>query len=46
MTDLIQARASAADVDGARIHFFVAGPDDGPVLLLIHGYPGAKWLVR
>jgi pimeloyl-ACP methyl ester carboxylesterase len=36
---LIAAASSAVDVDGVRIHYFTAGPEDGPVLLLIHGYP-------
>lgn len=39
MTPLFPAIPSAADVEGARIQFFTAGPEDGPVLLLIHGYP-------
>lgn len=33
------ATPGAADVDGVRIHFCTAGPADGPVMLLIHGYP-------
>jgi pimeloyl-ACP methyl ester carboxylesterase len=37
--DLIAAASSAVDVDGTRIHYFDAGPRDGPVMLLIHGYP-------
>lgn len=36
---------SSANVGGVRIHFRLAGPEDGPVLLLIHGYPemGITW---
>jgi pimeloyl-ACP methyl ester carboxylesterase len=39
MNPLDFASASATDVDGVRIHFGTAGPEDGPVMLLIHGYP-------
>lgn len=45
MTQLSTVQSSSADVDGVRIHFRTAGPEDGPVLLLIHGYPemGITW---
>jgi pimeloyl-ACP methyl ester carboxylesterase len=39
MSPLGFAKATSTDVEGIRIHFCTAGPDDGPVLLLIHGYP-------
>ena len=31
-----------ADVDGARVHFQEAGPPDGPVLFLIHGFASSN----
>lgn len=45
MTQFSAVHPSSTDVDGVRIHFRVAGPEDGPVLLLIHGYPemGITW---
>lgn len=45
MTQLSTVHSSSADVDGVRIHFRIAGPEEGPVLLLIHGYPemGITW---
>lgn len=45
MTQFSVVHPTSADIDGVRIHFRVAGPEDGPVLLLIHGYPemGITW---
>ena len=31
-----------ADVDGARVHFQEAGPADGPVVFLIHGFASSN----
>lgn len=33
------AETTSKDVNGVRIHFGTAGPEDGLVVLLIHGYP-------
>jgi pimeloyl-ACP methyl ester carboxylesterase len=39
VSKLISARTASTDVDGVRIHYCTAGPVDGPVMLLVHGYP-------
>lgn len=39
MDPLDFAVSSSVEMADVRIHFCTAGPDDGPVLLLIHGYP-------
>ena len=31
----------AAEVDGLKIFYREAGPQDAPVLLLLHGFPSA-----
>ena len=31
-----------ADVDGVRVHFQEAGPADGPVVFLIHGFASSN----
>jgi pimeloyl-ACP methyl ester carboxylesterase len=45
MTPSVTTRSAAADIAGVRIHHRIAGPDDGPVMLLIHGWPqtGIAW---
>ena len=34
------------DVDGFNIFYREAGPKDGPVLLLLHGFPSAGHMFR
>lgn len=31
---------------GLRMHYAADGPDDGPVVLLLHGYPTWSYLYR
>jgi pimeloyl-ACP methyl ester carboxylesterase len=35
-----------AEVQGHRIFYREAGPDDGPVLLLLHGFPTSSYMFR
>src|ERR1700759_2164323 len=35
-----------AEIDGHQIFYREAGPDDGPVLLLLHGYPTSSYMFR
>ena len=40
------ARLRIVDADGIRIFYREAGPADGPVLLLLHGYPTSSHMFR
>ena len=35
-----------ADIDGQRIFYREAGPDDAPVLVLLHGFPTSSYMFR
>src|SRR6266700_1887600 len=35
-----------ADVDGVRVFYRVAGPQEAPILLLLHGFPSASHQYR
>jgi pimeloyl-ACP methyl ester carboxylesterase len=35
-----------ANIDGHRIFYPEAGPDDGPVLVLLHGFPSSSYMFR
>ena len=34
------------DADGLRMHVAIAGPEDGPPVLLVHGWPQHWWIWR
>ena len=44
--DLPRVAHRFADVDGARVFYRVAGPEEAPVLLLLHGFPSASHQYR
>jgi pimeloyl-ACP methyl ester carboxylesterase len=31
---------------GVRIHAVEAGPEDGPLYILLHGFPSSGWLAQ
>ena len=35
-----------AKIDGRQIFYREAGPDDAPVLLLLHGFPTSSYMFR
>ncbi len=42
----VQVRSQTAKVDGLDIFYRDAGPKDGPVLLLLHGFPTSSHMFR
>ncbi len=38
-TDYHEYREASIDVDGTRLHVIQAGPDGGPLVVLLHGFP-------
>jgi pimeloyl-ACP methyl ester carboxylesterase len=43
---MTKVRFRKVDVDGMKIFYREAGPKDGPVLLLLHGFPSASHMFR
>ncbi|WP_245565446.1 alpha/beta fold hydrolase [Nocardioides insulae] len=39
MTDISAARHQLSDVNGIRIHSVELGPEEGPMVLFVHGFP-------
>lgn len=48
MDDLLQDgwKSSRKDINGLTLHMVETGPDDGPLLLLLHGFPEFWWAWR
>jgi pimeloyl-ACP methyl ester carboxylesterase len=44
--DIPRVTHQFADVDGVRVFYRAAGPEDAPVLLLLHGFPSASHQFR
>jgi pimeloyl-ACP methyl ester carboxylesterase len=44
--ELPGVRHEYVDVDGLRTHVALAGPHDGPALVLVHGWPQNWWVWR
>ena len=43
---MMPLRYAAADVDGFKVFYRKAGPDNAPKLLLLHGFPSAGHMFR
>jgi pimeloyl-ACP methyl ester carboxylesterase len=43
---MTKVRFQKVDVDGLKIFYREAGPKDGPVLLLLHGFPSSSHMFR
>src|SRR6266446_1759205 len=48
VTTFVMPRTSirGLDVDGIRLFYREAGPPDGPVVLLLHGFPASSFMFR
>lgn len=46
VNDLPRVEHKFVEVDGVRVFYRQAGPDDAPVLLLLHGFPSASHQFR
>lgn len=42
----IEVRHRYAQINGAQIHYIEAGPEDGPLTVLLHGFPEMWWCWR
>ncbi len=43
---MTQPQSRFVDIDGLRLHYLKAGPEQGPPVLLLHGWPTSSFLWR